>query len=209
MLQSKEMTAALRHLRRIDPRLAALIEQHGPPRLRRTRNTFQSLAEAIIYQQLSGKAAGTILGRFVALYPKRRIPRPADVLATPLTQLRGVGLSGQKAAYLHDLAAKYTDGTLQPRRFSRMSDEEIAEALIQVKGIGQWSVDMFLIFALNRPDVLPVGDLGVRKGFQRFFQLPALPAPDEMRLLAESWRPYRSVGTWYMWRVVEAGMLEV
>jgi len=189
--------------------MATLIAQYGPPRLRRTRNAFQSLAQAIIYQQLSGKAAGTILGRFVSLYPERRFPRPADVLATPFVQLRSAGLSGQKASYLQDLAAKYADGTLQPRRFARMSDEEIGQALILVKGIGQWSVDMFLIFAPNRPDVLPVGDLGVRKGLQRFFHLPALPLPDEMRRLAEPWQPYRSVGTWYMWRVVEAGTPQV
>ncbi len=198
-----DIAAALRHLRRADPRMAALIKRHGPPSFRRTRNVFRSVAEAIFYQQLHGKAAETILRRFRALYPHGRFPTPAEVLGTSMERLRSVGLSRQKASYLLDLAAKSQDGTINPRGFARMSDEEVAQALIQVKGIGPWSADMFLMFDLNRPDVLPVGDLGVRKGFQQLFGLSELPGPEDMRRLAEPWRPYRSVAVWYLWRVVE------
>lgn len=201
-----DMQAALRHLRQADQRLAVLIKQHGPPRLQRSRNYFRSLASAIIYQQLSGKAAGTIYARFLGLFPDGHFPKPADVLAVPHETLRSVGLSNQKAHYLLDLASKFEDGTLQPGRFSRMNDEDLGRALIQVKGIGQWSVDMFLMFALNRPDVLPTGDLGIQKGMQRFFSMRVPPGEGEMIRLAEPWRPYRTVASWYMWRVVETGL---
>lgn len=183
--------------------MAALIDHHGPPDVRRTRNAFRTLARAIIYQQLSGKAAGTIYARFVALYPGRRFPRPRDVTQTPLSTLRSVGLSAQKASYLHDLAGRFCDGTIRTRHFARLTDDDLATLLCQVKGIGPWSVDMFLIFGLARPDVLPVGDLGIRRGMMRFFSLPALPAPAEMRDLAAPWRPFRSLASWYMWRVAE------
>ena len=122
------------------------------------------------------------------------------------TKLRSAGLSRAKAAYLLDLAAKFDDGTVQPRRFRGASNDEIADSLLAVKGIGQWSVDMFLMFGLCRPDVLPVGDLGVRKGVQGYFDLKELPKADQMAELTESWRPFRSVGSWYMWRVAENGL---
>lgn len=183
--------------------MAALIDEHGPPPYRRTRNAFQTLARAIIYQQLSGKAAGTIYGRFLALYPGRRFPRPRDVSQTPQSALRQAGLSAQKVTYLRDLAARFCDGTISTRRFARLDDEQLCALLCQVKGIGPWSVDMFLMFGLARPDVLPVGDLGVRRGMMRFFALPALPVAAEMRALADPWRPFRSLASWYMWRVAE------
>ncbi len=186
--------------------MAAIIRAHGRPELKRARDPFRELARAIIYQQLSGKAAGTICGRFEALFPGTRFPLPEQVLEMPLETLRSVGLSKQKASYLLDLSAKYAGGEIEHRRFSRLSDEAISEELIKVKGIGQWSADMFLIFALNRPDVLPVGDLGVRKGMQVYFELEALPKPAEMQTLGEAWRPFRSIGSWYMWRVSEAGL---
>lgn len=200
------MPAALRHLRRVHGPMRALIARHGAPPLSRSRNSFQSLGRAIIYQQLSGLAAGTIYRRFLALYPQRRFPRPESLLATPFEALRGAGLSRAKAASLLDLAAKFTDGTVNPRRFSRMDEEELHRALTQIRGIGPWSVDMFMMFGLMRPDVLPVGDLGVRKGMQLYFGLPGLPAPAEMHALAEPWRPFRTAASWYMWRVVENGL---
>ncbi len=198
-----DVEAALRHLRSAEPRLRTLIERHGPPRLQRTRNSFQSLARSIIYQQLSGQAAATIYRRFMELFPTRRFPSPEAVHAMSLAQLRSAGLSEQKATYLHTLAQKYLKGDIQPRRFNHMSGAEITAALTQVKGIGPWTADMFLLFALNRPDVLPVGDLGVRKGMQRLYQLSALPDAETMRQLAAPWQPFRSVGSWYLWRLME------
>jgi DNA-3-methyladenine glycosylase II len=197
---------ALKHLRASGGAMPALIARHGTPSLSRTRNTLQSLARAIVYQQLSGKAAGTIYGRFLALYPGGRFPTAERLLATPFDDLRGVGLSRGKASFLLDLAAKFADGTIQPRRFARATEAEIAETLLQVKGIGQWSVDMFLIFGLNRPDVLPVGDLGVQRGMMRYFGRGAMPTPKQMVRLAEPWQPYRSIATYYMWRVSDDGL---
>lgn len=201
-----DIPTALRHLRRTRGPMNALIKLHGPPVLRRTRNSFASLGRAIIYQQLSGKAAGTIHKRFLALYPRGRFPTPAELLATPTERLRSAGLSASKASYLQDLAAKFSDGTVQPRRFAHLDEDALVAMLTQVRGVGPWSVHMFLIFGLLRPDVLPVGDLGVRRGMQIYFGLDDLPAPGPMTELAETWRPYRSVASWYMWRVSENGL---
>lgn len=185
--------------------MKSLITRHGAPDLRRTRNSFASLGRSIVYQQLSGMAAGTIYGRFLDLFPGRRFPRPDVLLGTPEDTLRGVGLSRAKVAALHDLARKLADGTVQPRRFARMDADALRAVLTQVRGIGPWSVDMFLIFGLLRPDVLPVGDLGVRKGMQSYFGLDVLPGPAQMETLAAPWQPYRSVASWYMWRLVDGG----
>jgi DNA-3-methyladenine glycosylase II len=201
-----DMPAALRHLRRVQGPMRGLIARDGAPPLSRTRNSFASLGRAIIYQQLSGLAAGTIYERFLALFPQRRFPRPALLATTPVEALRGAGLSRAKVAALHDLAAKFGDGSVQPRRFGRMDAEALREALTQIRGIGPWSVDMFLISGLLRPDVLPVGDLGVRKGMQLYFGLADLPTASEMQTLAAPWQPYRSAASWYMWRVVEKGL---
>jgi DNA-3-methyladenine glycosylase II len=198
---------ALRYLRR-DSHLAPLIAQHGAPNFGPERNAFRALAESIIYQQLSGKAASAIFDHFLDLFPRRRFPTPGRLLTVPMARLRSAGLSTQKANYLLDLAAKFCDGTIQPRKFSKMNDEEIAEHLIQVKGIGQWTADMFLMFGLNRPDVLPVGDLGIRNGFRKLYRLRKEPTPDKMIALAEPWRPYRTVAAWYLWRAVETPTAE-
>ncbi|MEK7328303.1 MAG: DNA-3-methyladenine glycosylase 2 family protein [Chloroflexota bacterium] len=200
--QVLDLSKAIRCLRR-SPYLAPLIAQHGKPTFRPTRNAFRALTESIIYQQLSGKAAATIFDRFLDIFPNRRFPAPARLLAVPLPRLRAAGLSTQKATYVLDLAVKFCDGTIQPRRFGQMSDEEISQHLIQVKGIGQWTADMFLMFGLNRPDVLPVGDLGIRNGFKKLYDLSDMPAADEMITLAEPWRPYRTVASWYLWRAAE------
>jgi DNA-3-methyladenine glycosylase II len=197
-----DLKKSLRHLKG-DVRLAPLILQHGTPPFSPKRNTFQALSESIIYQQLSGKAAAAIYSRFLDIFPRRKFPTPGHLLTIPLPRLRAAGLSTQKASYLLDLAAKFADGTIQPRKFSVMTDEEISEHLIQVKGIGQWTADMFLMFALNRPDVLPVGDLGIRNGFRKLYNLRKDPTPEKMIALAEPWRPYRTVASWYLWRVLE------
>jgi DNA-3-methyladenine glycosylase II len=194
---------AIRHLRTVDQKLAPVIERHGEPTITPTTDAVRSLARAIVSQQLSGKAADTIWGRFVALYPGTTFPRPAAILATPDAALRGAGLSGAKAAALKDLARHVVENKLVPARLPAATDEEVAAMLLPVRGIGPWSVDMFLMFALARLDVLPVGDLGIRKGMQRHFGLRKLPEADKMSRLAAPWRPYRSVAAWYMWRLLE------
>ena len=197
-----DVRQAVRHLQR-DPHLAPLIAAHERPAFKPKSNAFRALTEAIIYQQLSGRAAAAIYGRVLDLFPGRRFPAPGRLLTMPEGRLRSAGLSAQKAAYLLDLAAKFDDGTLQPRLFSKMTDDEISEHLIQVRGIGQWTAHMFLMFTLGRPDVLPVGDLGIRNGFKKLYRLRKEPTPDKMTTLAEPWRPYRSVASWYLWRVLE------
>jgi DNA-3-methyladenine glycosylase II len=161
------------------------------------------LARAIIYQQLSGRAAANIYRRFVGLFPGRSFPRPEDLRAMPFEQLRGAGLSRQKATYIADLAESFADGRVRPRCFSNMSDEEISRDLMRIKGIGQWTADMFLIFHLHRPDVLPLGDLSVQKGMRILFRVKKIPDSETMLRLAEPWRPFRSSGSWYLWRVAE------
>lgn len=198
-----DWSPALQHLRRADEKLAALIERHGSPTLAPTTDAVRALARAIVSQQLSGKAADTIWGRFLALYPGGRFPRAAALLATPDATLRGAGLSGAKAAAIKDLARHVVERKLVPARLPALTDEEVAAMLLPVRGIGPWSVHMFLMFALARPDVLPVGDLGIRKGMQRHFRLRKLPDADRMTRLAAPWRPYRSVAAWYMWRLLE------
>ena len=199
-----DWSPALRHLATADPRLSPLIEQHGPPTYTPTRDPVLSLARSIVYQQLSGKAAGTIWSRVLELYPRRRFPPARAILDTPDEKLRAAGMSGAKTAAIKDLARHVVEKRLVPSRLPAATDEEIAAMLLPVRGIGPWSVDMFLMFALARPDVLPVGDLGVRKGMQRHFRLRSLPEAERMRKLAAPWQPYRSVGSWYMWRLVES-----
>ena len=199
-----DWTAAVLHLAKADPRLAPIIDKHGPPSIKPTRDAVQSLARAIVSQQLSGKAADTIWGRVLDLYPNRKFPKPTEILATPDAALRGAGLSGAKTAAIKDLARHVVDARLVPARLPKLSDAQISELLLPVRGIGPWSVDMFLMFALARPDVLPVGDLGVRKGMQMHFKLRSLPEAAKMLKLAAPWRPFRSVGAWYMWRLLES-----
>ncbi len=201
--QGVDWTPALRHLAAADPRLQPLIARHGPPTYAPARDPVHALARAIVSQQLSGKAAATIWNRVLDLYPRRRFPPARTLAATPDAKLRAAGVSGAKAAALKDLARHVLEKRVVPARLPTATDEEIAATLLPVRGIGPWSVDMFLMFALARPDVLPVGDLGVRKGMQRHWRLRKLPEPDRMRALAEPWRPFRSVGSWYMWRLVE------
>lgn len=196
---------AERHLRTRDTRLAAVMQQIGRCELEPHRRYFQALVRSIVGQQLSGKAADTIHGRFLGLYPKGRHPRPAEILATSDAHLRAIGLSGGKTAYIKDLCERVEDGRLALHRVSRLDDAELTAELVAVKGVGEWTAHMFMIFSLCRLDILPTGDLGVRKGIQRLYGLPALPTPDEMRALADrqGWAPYRSVASWYMWQVID------
>lgn len=198
--------AAVQMLGRQDRRLARLMERVGPFTLepRKFDSPFQSLLRAIVYQQLSGKAAATIHGRVLALFDGRRGPRPEQILAVPDDLLRAAGLSRNKVAAVKDLAAKTADGTVPNlRTLRKLDDAEIIARLISVRGIGQWTVEMLLIFHLGRPDVLPTADLGVRKGFMLTYKKPELPTKVELTAHAERWRPYRSVASWYMWRATE------
>jgi len=204
MVTAIDWAPALLHLQTVDDKFGPVIERHGHPTLAPAPNAVQALARSIVAQQLSTKAADTIWGRFVALYPGSKFPRPEAILSTADTALRAVGLSGAKAAAIKDLARHVVEKKLVPRRMPAATDEEISAMLLPVRGIGPWSVHMFLMFALARPDVLPVGDLGVRKGMQLHFGLRKLPEPDRMTKLAAPWRPYRSIAAWYMWRLLEA-----
>lgn len=200
-------SAAAAAIARVDRRIAPLIRRVGPPtiHIEPTQSLFAALARSVVYQQLSGKAAATIHARVLALFPRRRIA-PAALLAIPTERLRSSGLSAAKTAALQDLAVKTLDGTVPPlAKVRRMEDEEVIERLVQVRGIGRWTVEMLLMFRLGRPDVLPVTDLGVRKGFAIVYRLDGLPGADEMVERAERWRPWRSIGSWYMWRACEEG----
>jgi DNA-3-methyladenine glycosylase II len=197
---------ACRHLAEADPRLGELMERAGPFTMRPlpTQSLFAALARSIVYQQLSGKAAGTILSRTVQLFAPRRFPTPRDLLEAPTERLRAAGLSAAKTAALKDLSARTLDGTVPSlAQIRRMDDEAIIERLTEVRGIGRWTVEMLLIFRLGRPDVLPLTDLGVRKGFGVTFRSGPRPEPAVMLRRAERWRPYRSVASWYLWRALE------
>jgi len=197
------LLAAERHLSRRDPVLRVSIKKHNPCLLRPHTRYFETLVNAIVSQQLSTKVANTILGRFKALYSPARFPRPGAVLLTPDEKLRATGMSRGKVSFIKDLAAKTEDGTLKLSRLSRLSDEEVIEMLIKVKGIGVWTAHMFLIFSLGRLDVLPVGDLGIRKAIQTAYQFDELPNADQIEQIANErgWRPYCSVASWYLWRI--------
>ena len=200
------MTTPEEYLAATDPRMAQLIARSlrysvKPGKLIRP---FDALAESIAYQQLSGKAAATIWKRVRALYPRRKYLDPKEILETPDEILRAAGLSRSKVAAVKDLAAKAIDGTVpSARRLARMSDEEIIARLITVRGIGRWTVEMLLLFDLGRPDVWPVDDYGVRKGFAKTFGKRKLPKPKQLMKLGEKWRPHRSVAAWYFWRALD------
>jgi DNA-3-methyladenine glycosylase II len=197
---------AYRYLAATDPRMAALIARSKrydvkPGGLVRP---FDALAESIAYQQLSGKAAATIWGRVRALYPRKKYLDPKAILKTPDRKLRGAGLSGSKVAALKDLAAKTIDGTVPTAAaLAKMSDDEIIERLIQVRGIGRWTVEMLLLFDLARPDVWPIHDYGVQKGFAKTFGKRKLPTPKQLLKLGKKFAPYRSIAAWYFWRALD------
>jgi 3-methyladenine DNA glycosylase/8-oxoguanine DNA glycosylase len=195
--------SAVLHLAQSDARLAAVIERAGPFRLAlQPHPTFRYLLRAIVYQQLNGKAARTIHGRVIELIGARQ--RPADLLAQDDAALRGAGLSRSKLAAVRDLAERAASGALPTRaRLLCMDDEEVIERLCEVRGIGRWSAQMLLMFNLGRPDVLPVGDFGVRNGYRVMMRARELPEPEVLERRAERWRPYRSVASWYLWRAVE------
>lgn len=188
------------HLRAADPVLRDAIDRVGPIELTLEPDLWWSLVDAIASQQLSVKAAATIVGRVAALAPEGERPTPERLLATPDEQLRACGLSRAKAAYVKDLAARWLDGTLRQDELPELPDEEVIELLTRVKGIGRWTAEMVLIFTLGRPDVLPVDDLGIRVAAQRLYGLAERPGKEELTRIAEPWRPYRTVASRYLWR---------
>jgi 3-methyladenine DNA glycosylase/8-oxoguanine DNA glycosylase len=197
---------AVEHLKKADPKLALLIERVGPctREIPHHFSIFYSLMRSITYQQLAGKAAATILGRVEQASAGGKRPTPEQVMATSDEAFRAAGLSRNKLAAIRDLAAKTLDGTVPDlKSIHRMDDEEIIERLIQVRGIGRWTAEMLLIFRLGRPDVLPCDDYGVRKGAQLIYRLRKLPDKKRLTKIAEPWRPFRSTGSWYMWRALD------
>jgi DNA-3-methyladenine glycosylase II len=199
-----EVEIAIRYLRNADPLLSPLIDIHQPPTFDNFHSPFLALTRSILYQQLAFKAGTSIYTRFIALCGGEAGVVPDTVLALNAQQLRQIGVSGRKASYLHDLARKYQNGILSDSAIVNMDDKSLFTMLTMVNGIGSWSVHMFMIFSLHRPDVLPINDLGVRKGVQILYNLDDLPRPSQMDQLCEKWRPYRSVASWYLWRFVEA-----
>jgi DNA-3-methyladenine glycosylase II len=195
---------AVAHLKKVDPVLARVIESVG--RYKGWPDTagthFDAVARSIVFQQLSGKAAGTIHGRFHGLYGGRP-PLPAELASTPDDQLRAVGLSRQKSAYLKDLGSKVASGELPIETLHELTDDEILAALTQVKGIGRWTAQMFMMFRLGRPDVLPDLDLGIQKAIQRAYRLRKLPTPERVKKIGTKWAPYRTVASWYLWRYLD------
>jgi DNA-3-methyladenine glycosylase II len=195
---------ALAHLRGVDSKLAAVIGRVGAYDAPRRSDPYAALVRAILFQQLAGAAANAIQKRFFALYgPDDQTPSPPQLLETTDEQFRGAGVSRQKTGYLRDLAAHVADGRLNLTELPSLSDEEVIERVTAVKGLGEWSAHMFLMFHLGRPDVLPIGDLGVRHGMRITYGLPELPTPKEALAIGAPWAPFRSVGSWYMWRAGE------
>ncbi len=195
---------ALTHLRKSDPVLARVIAEVGSCNYeaRADGDHIHALVRSIVYQQLSGKAAATIHGRLLNLFDNG-VPTAEKLIAIPDPSLRAAGLSRQKVAYLRDLGEKLSSGALRLELIELMKDEEIEEALVSVKGIGRWTAQMFLMFRLGRPDVLPESDLGIRKGVMRAYKLRKLPTPARVREIGASWSPHSSVASWYMWRILE------
>jgi DNA-3-methyladenine glycosylase II len=191
---------ARRHLQRVDPVMAGIIRQVGPVGIARRPERFQALVRAIIFQQLAGRAAQTIYDRFVAQIGAGRFPTPAQVIAASDETLRGAGLSRGKLSYIRDLATHVRDGTLNFRRFPRMDDEAVIAELTRVRGIGRWTAEMFLMFNLGRPDVLPVDDLGLRNAATRAYGAKSAVGTKELRELCDRWRPYRTAASWYLWQ---------
>ena len=192
----------LKHLKKVDEKMGRLIVEFEKPEFKKDSNYFEALVRAIVYQQLSGKAAATIYKRFKNLFPENKHFTPIMVKERSHEELRSAGLSNQKASYIHNIANAFYTGAI-PKDIDTIGDNEVIECLTTIKGVGPWTAKMFLMFTLNRPDVFPVTDLGIQKGFQLFFQFDVLPSTKKMMEIAEAWRPYRTLASWYLWRLVE------
>jgi len=200
-------SAALKHLSAVDPVMARLIREVGPCRLEHEpwRSPFQSLVQAVAHQQLNGTAAETILTRFKKLFPRRRFPKPEDLVKVTDEQIRACGFSFAKIAAIRDIAAKTLDGTIpSSRQIDQLIDEEIIERLTEARGVGRWTVEMLLIFQLGRKDVLPVDDFGVRTGFRVAYKKRGMPKPKALLKFGKRWRPHASTAAWYLWQAANA-----
>ena len=195
------MKEAIHHLKASDPVLAGIIDRVGDYRIEFRDPDFETLVKSIVYQQLSGRVASVIFGRLVKATGGKLTP--GNILKLRPSRMRTLGLSGQKTAYIRDLARHTRDGTLVFEDLAELPDQDVIERLTQVKGVGVWTVHMFLIFALRRTDVLPTGDLGIRNAIRKAYELAELPTPVEMEAMAARWRPYCTVASWYLWRSLE------
>ena len=190
----------VKYLSKADPQLAGVIKTVGKYSIKIRTNAFQSLVESIIYQQLAGSAANIIYTRFIKYY-NNVMPKPIQIISTSDIELKSkIGLSSNKVQYLKDLSTKVEQGKINLELLSTMSDEEVIAELTLVKGIGRWTSEMFLIFCLGRPDILPVTDLGIRKAVHKLYSLPELPKPAELLAISQPWRPHRTVASWYLWK---------
>ncbi|MEE3153758.1 MAG: DNA-3-methyladenine glycosylase [Candidatus Neomarinimicrobiota bacterium] len=194
---------AVKYLRQSDPELIPLLDAFKIQDLKPETDYFKSLTRSIVYQQLSGKAAKTISDRFILLYKDKSYPTPVDVINIDHEKLRSVGLSNSKAQYIKNIAHAFLDNPDTYDSLEKMDDQDIIDTLITIKGVGPWTAQMFLMFTLNRPDVFPVTDLGVQKGFKHYYKLSEMPTPGQMLKKSEQWAPYRTVVSLYFWRLLE------
>ena len=206
MEQHLDIELAVKYLSR-DKDLKTLIDHFGVITLKRRRNYFKSLLRSIIHQQLSGKAARTIENRFLELYNGNRYPTPEEVLKTPAEAIQNVGISRMKTEYIRGLAKIIDDGDIRLEKLSELSNDEVGNVLKEAKGIGQWTVDMFLIFSLNRPDVFPLNDLGIKKGLMLLLGRQKILSRESMLSHSKKWKPYRTLASLYLWKIVDEGMI--
>ena len=206
MEQHLDIELAVKYLSR-DKDLKTLIDHFGVITLKRRRNYFKSLLRSIIHQQLSGKAARTIENRFLELYNGNRYPTPEEVLKTPAKAIQNVGISRMKTEYIRGLAKIIDDGDIRLEKLSELSNDEVGNVLKEVKGIGQWTVDMFLIFSLNRPDIFPLNDLGIQKGLMLLLGRQKILSRESMLSHSKKWKPYRTLASLYLWKIVDEGMI--
>lgn len=197
------LVEACNRISRIDSGIGILHSKFGIPNLRSNTSHYHSLVRSIIFQQLNGNAAQSIFNRFLKLFPGEEFPSPERLSNSDISLLRTAGLSKRKSEYVKGIALAFSESEYLTENYDQWTDSQVSERLTVIRGIGQWTADMFMIFTLLRPDILPLNDLGIKKGLQIFFKLPRLPKSAEMSSLTEHWRPYRSIGCWYMWKIVD------
>ena len=199
----KNILTALKYLKKTEPRFGTLIDEFGEPDFELQDNYFKSLVRSIIYQQLSGKSAFAIYNRYLQLFNSTEFPSPQQVLAIPDSHYKSIGLSRQKTCYIKEISQAFSNKEIVPENIPKMKDDEVRKQFIKIKGIGPWTIDMFLMFTLNRPDILPVNDPGIQKGFKSFFSLNELPDENFMVEKSEKWKPFRTIACWYLWKLVD------
>lgn len=199
----RNILTALEYLKKTEPRFGTLIDEFGEPDFELQDNYFKSLVRSIIYQQLSGKSAFAIYSRYLQLFNSTEFPSPQQVIAIPDSHYTSIGLSRQKTCYIKEIAQAFSNKEIVPENIPKLKDDEVRKQFIKIKGIGPWTIDMFLMFTLNRPDILPVNDLGIQKGFKLFFRLNELPDEKFMVEKAKKWKPFRTIACWYLWKLVD------